>query len=127
MAKNIEAYINPPEPRIDSGTMQFMIIVAFGFDFFQGIILAMPFVGFIIAPLIGLFAWLTFFVWFHKHGITLTDSLARFIIINSAFLFELVPGINILPFWTLSVFISLVLIRAGDKRALSEFNQRVIN
>ena len=127
MVKNIGIYGQPPEPRIDSSTMQFMIIVAFGFDAFQGIILAMPFVGFVIAPLIGLFAWLTSFVWFHKYDITLTGSLARFIIINSGFLLELVPGINIFPFWTCSVAISLWLIKAGDKRALSEFNQRVVN
>lgn len=113
-----------PQPRIDTGTIVFMISVAFFFDFLQALF-ALTFIGSIVASVMSIFIWLTFYLWLKLHGITFMDNLARMIIMWSGFVIELIPVLNIVPGWTFSVSLSLMLIRYGDQRRLSAFNRQV--
>jgi len=125
MAREISIpQIRPPQPRIEQSTMELMIMTAFFFDVLQALISA-TIVGFVFSPIVTVFAWLTFWVWLKTHDITLMDNVARMVILWSGFLIELVPGFNIIPAWTLSVFLSLALIHLGDRHTLEEFHSKV--
>ena len=113
--------IVPPKERIDSETGRLMVITALGFDFFQGIIGMLPFVGFILAPLISFLIWLTFWIWLKLHGVSLGDNIKRMAIMFGGFLLELVPILNILPVWTLTIFITVLMVQRDDKRKIKEF------
>ncbi|MBI2618031.1 hypothetical protein HYW58_01105 [Candidatus Kaiserbacteria bacterium] len=113
-----------PQPRIDSGTMVSMVSVAFFFDVVQ-MIFTLTVIGSIVSSVMSIFIWLTFYVWFKKHGIMFMDNLARMIIMWGGFLLELVPVLNIIPGWTFSVSLSLLLIHYEDQRRLSVFNRQV--
>jgi signal transduction histidine kinase len=113
--------IEPPEERIDSSTGKLLVIVAFGLDFFQGIIGALPFVGAILSPMISLLVFLIFWMWLKLHGVSITDSIERIAIMFGGFLVELIPILNILPAWTLTIFITVLLVRNKDKREIKDF------
>lgn len=111
----------PPQERIDPSTWQLMVAVALGLDFFQGIVGMLPFVGQILSPIISLFIFLIFWIWLKLHGVTITDSIKRVAIMFGGFLVELIPILNILPSWTLAIFLTVLLVRNSDKRKLKEF------
>ncbi len=121
--KNIE----PPQERIDKSTGRLMVIVALGFDFFQGIIGVLPVVGFILSPLVSLFIWLTFWIWLKLHGVNVTDKIGRIFIMWGGFFLELIPLLNILPTWTMTIFITVSLIQRDDKRKIKEFYENLKN
>ena len=113
--------INAPQERIDSSTGLLMVIVALGFDFFQGIIGILPIAGFILAPLISLFIWLTFWIWLKLHGVNITDKTKRIVIMWGGFLLELIPLLDILPIWTITIFITVLSVQHSDKVKIKEF------
>ena len=112
---------NAPQERIDSSTGLLMVIVALGFDFFQGIIGILPIAGFILAPLISLFIWLTFWIWLKLHGVNITDKTKRIVIMWGGFLLELIPLLDILPIWTITIFITVLSVQHSDKVKIKEF------
>jgi len=94
-------------------TMWVMIAVALFFDAIQaGVawIYLIPFVGFILAWTIStgvsIFAFLTFFLWFHLAGLKFNSKIAATTV--GAFFIELIPGLSALPAWTLSVVVTFI-------------------
>ncbi len=126
MARNISPEsIEPPQERIDSGTGKLMVAVAFGFDLFQGVVGLTPFVGWVLSPMIGLIIWLTFWIWLKLHGVSVVESVERMAILFGGFLVELVPILNILPVWTLTIFVTVLLVQREDKKKIKEFYENI--
>src|SRR3989338_8456935 len=114
-------------------TMWAMIAVALFFDAIQaGVvwIYLIPFVGFILAWTIStgvsIFAFLTFFLWFHLAGLKFNSKIAATTV--GAFFIELIPGLSALPAWTLSIVVTFIFFRTkkilGDN--LPETNRLMI-
>lgn len=98
---------------INKMVMWAMIAVALFFDGIQAgsaWIYLIPFVGFMLAWVIStgvsIFAFLTFFLWFHLAGLKFNSKIA--ITTVGAFFIELIPGLSVLPAWTLSVILTLL-------------------
>lgn len=90
------------ESKISDTTAFLMIFTALFFDAFQALIGWIPAVGNILAGLIGFFAFMTFWLWFHMKGIKMMTP-KRFGSLGLGGTIEMIPFINILPAWTLVV------------------------
>lgn len=91
-----------------------MIGVAVVVDFVQGLLTA-GIVGLIVSTFISIFAWLMFFLWFKLNSIGMLDSGARLAVtIWGVAFIEMIPVINVLPAWTISVAIMLFIVRSED-------------
>lgn len=119
-SSNIENMI-PPKERIDRGTFLLMITTVVGLEIFQGIVGALPIAGVLLGPMVGFLIWLTFFIWFKLHGVTMGDNIKRMGIMLAGFFFELIPVLNILPIWTVTIFITIVIVRNEDKKKIKDF------
>ena len=111
------------DQEISKITMWAMIAVALFFDGIQvGVawIYLIPFVGFILAWVIStgvsIFAFLTFFLWFHLAGLKFNSKIAATTV--GAFFIELMPGLSALPAWTLSIVVTFIFFRT--KKVASE-------
>lgn len=91
-------------------TFMMMATVAIIFDVILALISLIPFVGWIINALISVVAFLTFFMWFRTKGIKF-NSPRKMASLPAGFLLELIPYLNILPGWTVAVFMTT----ASDK------------
>lgn len=101
--------------RISSIQAIFMLAVAGVFDLIQFLISFIPYVGWIISVFLSIFVWLTFYMWFKLNGISFLDKGSRLAItFFLGAIIEVIPIINILPGWTLSVVLMLLIIRAED-------------
>jgi hypothetical protein len=121
-----QSYISVEIPesrnRIPSHTAVLMGSTAFFFDTLQGlfgIFHSIPVAGTVLATAIGwavtFIAAFTFFLWFKLHGISFLDSgVRKLITFFGGTLIELVPLLNILPAWTLSVMLLIVIVRTED-------------
>ena len=78
-------------------TVWLMISVALFFDALQAL-LTLVFLGW----LAGLFATLTFWLWFRMHGISFMKP-KRLAVFGGSALIEVIPFLSILPAWTLAV------------------------
>lgn len=90
------------ESKISETTAFLMIFTALFFDAFQALIGWVPFVGNVMAGIIGFFAFMTFWLWFHMKGIKMMTP-KRFGSLGLGTIIEMIPFINILPAWTLVV------------------------
>lgn len=89
---------------LENSTIVFMVVVAVFFDLVQ-MILTFLFLGW----LVGIFAGLTFWLWFKLHGISFMKP-KRLAVFGGASLIEMFPIIpfSTLPAWTAAVvFLSL--------------------
>lgn len=100
-------------------TMWAMIGVALFFDAIQALtsyIYFIPFVGFflewVISSGVSLFAFLTFSLWFYIAGLKFNTKIAS--TTAGAFFIELIPILNILPTWTLSVALVFILTKTKE-------------
>ncbi len=96
-----------------------MISTALFFDAFQAVIQLIPGLGQILASLVGIYALLTFWLWFRLHGIKFSTP-KRAGTMGGGFLIELIPLLNALPAWTLAVALIIADLRvkeAADKFA----------
>lgn len=89
---------------LDNITIAFMVSVALFYDVFQALIQLIPFLGQILSSLIGVFAFLTFYLWFKMRGLNFATP-KRAGLLGGGFLIELIPILNILPAWTLAVIL----------------------
>ena len=113
---------NPEEAEASDGKIEkisnpefvMMIIVAVIFDSLQFIISltsliggVTALIGGIIATGIGLFGWLTFFVWFKIKGISFSSArrMTREVVTR---LIELIPYLNMLPMLTFTVVVTKI-------------------
>lgn len=100
-------------------TMWAMIAVALFFDGLQfgaDLMNFIPFAGFILAWVItsgiSIFAFLTFFLWFQLQGIKFNSKIVATTV--GAFFIELIPVLNALPAWTLSVVVTLLFFQSKE-------------
>jgi hypothetical protein len=78
------------------GTVFLMAGTAIFFDLLQIILDLIPFVGWIISPLVGFIGSFTFFLWFKTKGVQF-NKLKNAAALGGSFVFELVPILNALP------------------------------
>lgn len=90
------------EPKLSEITIFLMIFTALCFDGGQMVVGWIPVLGNIIAGVVDLFAFMTFFVWFKMHGIQMMTP-KRLSSMLGAGVIEMIPFLNILPAWTLAV------------------------
>jgi len=90
------------ENQISDTTTILMIGTALFFDFFQAVVGWIPAVGNILAAIISIFAFMTFFLWFYMNGIRMISPKRLTGMIGGGVI-ELVPYLNILPAWTMVV------------------------
>lgn len=94
------------EPEIKTVTAVFMLIVAGIFDGIQALINLVPILGQVLSFFVGIFSFLTFYLWFKLNGISFSKP-KRVLKFGGAFLFELIPILNVLPALLLSVFLMI--------------------
>ncbi len=94
--------------KISNITGILMVSTALCFDGVQAL-----FTCIIIGPainwLIGIFAWLTFWLWFNLNGVKFVKSPKNFFTLNIAGLCEIIPFVATLPAWTTSVIILVMM------------------
>lgn len=79
-----------------------MIGTALFFDVLQALIGWVPVVGNILAGILSIFIFCTFFLWFYMNGIRMITP-KRLISMVGGGLVEMVPYLNLLPAWTMVV------------------------
>lgn len=99
------------EKPISNFSAVLMVAVAVIFDllqFFLNLLHFIPAIGnavaFVTTSILTIIAWLTFYIWFKTKGVTFNTS-KRMLSLGGGFLIELIPILNALPAWTLSVVI----------------------
>src|SRR3989344_7626245 len=109
------------KPSLTFVTLALMVAVALLFD--GGIAAAkfldmIPAIGnaasLIASALVSVFAYLTFWFWFQRHGVTFIKSPKRLLTFPVAFFIKLVPFLGALPAWTAAVVFIFLNVRAED-------------
>jgi len=104
------------EKEVSNITLGFMVAVALFFDALQALVEIIPGLGQLLSVLIDFFALGTFFLWGKIAGFKLAKW-KRGGVLALGFFIELIPIINIIPAWTVSVVIFALDIKA--KKLLS--------
>ncbi len=118
--------VRPPQERISPSTGKLMIATAFGLDFLQGIIAAIPIAGVIIADLvINPIIIAVFWVWLILHKVHFNNNMRLLALMWGGFFLELIPLLNILPIWTLTIFMTILMVRNKDKKKIKEFYKNI--
>lgn len=126
--KNFRGNVEPPKERISSSTGNLMVATALGLDLFQGIIAAIPLAGILISDLIiNPIIIAIFWVWFISHKVHFGNNLRRLALMWGGFFLELIPILNILPIWTLTIFMTVLIVRKKDKKKIEEFYKNLRN
>lgn len=105
--------------KISKITIGMMVAVALFFDGIQfgaDLLNFIPFVGFILAWTItsgvSIFAWLTFFLWFKLKGVKFDSKVVA--TTTGAFFIEMIPVLNALPAWTLSIVVVFLFFQSKE-------------
>ncbi len=109
-------------------TTTFILMIAVSL-LFDGIIAApklldlIPALDILTAPanimvsiLVGIWAWLTFYVWFKLHGVTFSSP-KRMFSLPAAFILKLIPFLGMLPEWTGAVTLLFITTRGEEELA----------
>ena len=89
----------PEKKGLSNTTIVLMIVVALFFDALQAL-LTFIFMGWAV----GIFAGLTFYVWFKMHGLNFATP-KRAATFGAGFIIEIIPFLSALPAWTLAIII----------------------
>jgi hypothetical protein len=100
--------------RVTTGMAVLMVVAAVFVDILKLGADAVPLIGWVISPLISLFAWLGFYVWTSILGWGLSDSVKKIVVMWVIPFFALIPILNALPDWTLAVCLQLFFLKAED-------------
>jgi len=92
-------------------TMGLMVVVALFYDIVQIGLSTLPLAGWIISPLVSVFAFLTFYVWFKTYGRNFMTP-KRALAMGGGAIIEMIPILNILPAWTMAVLFLIGLEKA---------------
>lgn len=92
-------------------TIGLMIAVALLYDGIQALLQIIPLMGQILSTFVGFFAFGTFYLWFKFKGFKFA-TVKRAGALGGGFILELIPFINALPIWTLSVLLIIMDIKA---------------
>jgi len=100
--------------RIGTLTATAMTTVALFIDGLQAL-LTFLIIGFIINPLIQIFAWILFYLWFHFNDVKMLEGgLRKAILFFGGGILELIPIINALPVWTLTTGATILIVKQED-------------
>lgn len=95
------------ERKVGLGAAALLILVAGAIDLFQFLITLIPFVGWLITPIISICAAIIFGFWFSYLGIPMLDP-KRVLGTLGTMLGEMVPIINAFPMWTARVTYTII-------------------
>jgi hypothetical protein len=93
------------EQKISLVSAIFMIGTALAIDASQALLNFIPFVGSFFASIIGIGAWILFFLWFRFRGVKKWKAQGALI---GALIVSIIPVLNALPEWTLSVVLAVI-------------------
>lgn len=104
-----------PKLRIGPFVAGLMIAVALIYDGFQALveIVSFGFLGWLINPIIDLWAFLTFFTWFTLKGSSFVRP-SKALTLGATSIVEMIPFFNDLPTWTAGVIIMIAQTYAED-------------
>lgn len=91
-----------------------MLIVAAGFDFLQGWLEVIPYIGWILSATLSFVAWISFYLWTSIKGWGLSDTVKKIIVMWAIPVLEFVPLLHLLPGWTLNVLLNISFLKAED-------------
>ncbi|OHA09166.1 MAG: hypothetical protein A3B37_01330 [Candidatus Sungbacteria bacterium RIFCSPLOWO2_01_FULL_59_16] len=118
--EDVDTPLAPKEkrgPRIGPAVAGFMVFVSLFFDGGQFILGLIPVIGIVFTFVLSIFAWLTFFVWFHAKGMSYGASLKGGLssagknpmVINTAMLLiGMIPFVNMLPERTAGIVLVII-------------------
>lgn len=89
----------PKESQLGEITIALMIFTALCFDGIQAMIGWIPVFGNVLSDLFSIFIFLTFWLWFKTHGISLMTP-KRLKAVLAGGIVEIIPYVNLLPAWT---------------------------
>lgn len=93
-----------------------MIATAVTIDILQGF-LALMIIGLVLNTIIGIFAWIIFFVWSKILGVNFLDRGGqKAIVYFGGGVLEFIPLLNILPAWTLTIVLTTLIVQWEDKQ-----------
>lgn len=99
--------------RVTTTTIVLMLSVAAFYDLLQIGFNFIPFIGWIFASLVGIYAWLTFYVWTSIKGWGFADTLKKWGV-QLLYAFELISIFDDLPAITFGVFLTLLIVKSED-------------
>ncbi|MFA6253765.1 MAG: hypothetical protein WC640_00670 [Candidatus Paceibacterota bacterium] len=104
-----------PKLRINFFVSGLMIAVALIYDGLQALIelITLGFLGWLINPIIDLWAFLTFFTWFTLQGASFARP-SKALTLGATSIIEIIPFFNDLPTWTAGVIIMIAQTYAED-------------
>jgi hypothetical protein len=88
--------------QLNDSTIFLLFFTSLFFDGFQALIGWIPYIGNVVAGLIGFFAFMTFWLWLHMKGIKMMTP-KRFGALGLGGVIEMIPFVNILPAWTMVI------------------------
>jgi hypothetical protein len=99
--------------RVSTSTMVLMICVALLYDGAQFLLNLIPFVGWVFSSLVGIYAWLTFYVWTSVKGWGKTDTLKKWLV-QGLRAWGVIPVANTIPEITIGVILSILIVKSDD-------------
>lgn len=101
--------------RIPWSTGAFMIAFAVIMDSVQAGLLAVPLVGWLLAPIAGGLTFLTFYLWYNFRGVRIGDSVKKMIVWLTCLLLSLLPIIGqLVPEIILGVVLTILIVKSED-------------
>ncbi len=100
--------------RLDPTSVTLMVSVAILYDICQVGLNFIPVVGWILSSLLGIFAWLTFYIWTSIKGWGLSDTVKKWFVQIGLRSLDVIPVGNALPLSTVSVLLQISFLKAED-------------
>lgn len=100
--------------RVTITTILLMVLTAIFYDVVEAGLDFIPFLGWILSGFVGIFAWLTFYVWTSIEGWGMSDTVKKFVVSRAIPLIGVIPIFNALPEITLSVIFSILIVKSDD-------------
>jgi hypothetical protein len=101
-------------PSITQRDMMKIVATAAVIDLIEAPLTFVPVIGWLGIGLIDIIAWVTFYIWFRRLGVSFLNF-PRFLYFNSGLLLDLVPFINIFA-WTLDVSMVLWSVKQEERQ-----------
>ena len=91
-----------------------VLMVALSYDTAQFFLNWLPFLGTILASLVGIYAWLTFYVWTSIKGWGMSDSINKFIVSKVLPFIGCIGVLNVGPEITAGVVFTILIVKSED-------------
>jgi hypothetical protein len=109
--------MNEERHRIKIHTAIAMVTLAILFDLLQLLLIAVPLVGAVMSSFVSFVPPFLFFLWFKLVGVTYLDRGMQKVAASAfGMLIEYLPLVNALPGWTISVILTILIVRREDKK-----------